>query len=103
VIVSTLAIQFATLADRKEHEKVVHKRQNKKQRDNDNIAVNLVTMDTFGDCDDEDAWLPEVKSTSMTVTPLYNNGPNPITTTTHANNNNLSTSEFYQTNSNFYL
>jgi hypothetical protein len=29
-------------------------------------------METCGDCnDDEDAWLPEVKSTSMTVTPLY--------------------------------
>jgi hypothetical protein len=51
----TCAIQFATLADRKEHEKVVHKRQKKKQRDNDNIAVNLTTMDTCGDCDDEDA------------------------------------------------
>jgi hypothetical protein len=51
------AIQFATLADRKEHEQVVHnKRQKKKkQGDNDNIAVNLATMDTCGDCDDEDA------------------------------------------------
>jgi hypothetical protein len=51
----TCAIQFATLADRKEHEKVVCKRQKKKQRDNDTIAVNLATMDTCGDCDDEDA------------------------------------------------
>ena len=44
-----------SLADRKEHEKVVCKRQKKKQRDNDTIAVNLATMDTCGDCDDEDA------------------------------------------------
>jgi hypothetical protein len=41
----TCTIQFATLADRKEHEKVVHKRQ-KKKRDNDTIAVNLVN---YGD------------------------------------------------------
>jgi hypothetical protein len=51
----TCAIQFAFLADRKEHEKVVHKRQ-KKKRDNNNIAINLATMETCGDCnDDEDA------------------------------------------------
>ena len=36
-------------------QKVVHKRQKKNQRDNENIAVNLATMDTCGDCDDEDA------------------------------------------------
>jgi hypothetical protein len=32
----------------------MHKRQKKKQRDNDNIAVNLATMNTCGDCDDEE-------------------------------------------------
>jgi hypothetical protein len=48
----TCAIQFAALADRKEHEKVVHKRQKKKKRDNDTIAVNLATtMETCGDCE----------------------------------------------------
>jgi hypothetical protein len=54
----TCAIQFATLADRKEHEKkVVHKRQKKKRdNNNNNIAINLATMKTCGDCnDDEDA------------------------------------------------
>jgi hypothetical protein len=52
----TCAIQFATLADRKEHEKVVHKRQKKKRDNNNSIALNLATMETCGDCnDDEDA------------------------------------------------
>jgi hypothetical protein len=41
----TCAIQFVTLADRKDYEKVVHKRQ-KKKRDNDTTAVNLVN---YGD------------------------------------------------------
>jgi hypothetical protein len=50
----TGATQFATLADRKEHEKVVQKRQ-KKKRDNDTIAESLAAMETCGDCDDEDA------------------------------------------------
>jgi hypothetical protein len=51
------AIQFGTLADRKEHEKkVVHKRQKKKRDNNNNISINLATMETCGDCnDDEDA------------------------------------------------
>jgi hypothetical protein len=44
------AIQFATVADsRKEHEKVVHKRQKKKRDNNNNIAINLATMETCGD------------------------------------------------------
>jgi hypothetical protein len=52
----TCAIQFATLADRKEHEKVVHKRQ-KKRDNNNNVAINLASMEPLGDCnnDDEDA------------------------------------------------
>ena len=53
----TSAIQFATLADRKQHEKVMHKRRQKKKRDDndDTIAANLLTMETCGDCDDEEA------------------------------------------------
>jgi hypothetical protein len=36
-------------SDRKEHEKVVHKRQNKKRHNNNNnIAINLATMETCG-------------------------------------------------------